>query len=90
MKTMDRRDWPQRGHDQSGAILVLLRDTTGIHFSLYRQSTLQRRIMRRLALRNIGSLEEYRAQIESAPDELRALHRDVLITVIRFPRCGIM
>ena len=67
-------------------ILELLRDATGVDFALYRETTIQRRIMRRLALRNIGSLEEYREHLTHDTAELSALHRDLLINVTRFFR----
>ena len=67
-------------------VLTLLRESTGIDFTLYREATIHRRIMRRLALRNIGSLEEYSEQVESDPRELQALHRDLLINITRFFR----
>jgi two-component system CheB/CheR fusion protein len=72
--------------DELGPILTLLRDTTGIDFALYRETTIRRRIMRRVALRSVGSLEEYREQIENDPRELSALQRDLLISVTRFFR----
>jgi two-component system, chemotaxis family, CheB/CheR fusion protein len=67
-------------------ILTVLRDATGVDFSLYRENTVHRRIVRRLALRNVSSLEEYRRLIENDPHELSALHRDLLISVTRFFR----
>ena len=43
--------------------------------------------MRRLALCNIGNLEEYReSTLSTIPLELSALHRDLLINVTRFFR----
>jgi two-component system CheB/CheR fusion protein len=72
--------------DQFVPILTLLRESTGIDFTLYREATIHRRIMRRLALLNIGSLEEYREQVENDPRELHALHRDLLINITRFFR----
>ena len=77
---------PAEAKDQFEPILTLLRDATGVDFALYRENTIRRRILRRLALRNIGSLEEYREQIENDPRELSALHRDLLISVTRFFR----
>jgi len=67
-------------------ILSLLRDATGVDFALYRENTVQRRILRRLALHDIGSLEEYRMKLETDPCELSALHRDLLINVTCFFR----
>ena len=72
--------------NQFAPILILLRDATGVDFSLYRETTVHRRIMRRLALRNCGSLEEYHKQIKTDSRELAALHRDLLIGITRFFR----
>ena len=58
----------------------------GIDFSLYREKTIKRRILRRLALRNIDSLAEYASRLENDSDELTALQRDLLICVTSFFR----
>ena len=60
-------------------ILEFLREATGIDFSHYPENMIQRRIMPRLALRNLNSLDEYRKLIENNRGELSALHRDLLI-----------
>ena len=44
---------------QFAHILDVLHEATGIDFSLYREKMIKRRILRRLALRNIHSLAEY-------------------------------
>ena len=59
---------------------------TGIDFSLYRQQTVQRRILRRLALRNIRGLEAYAAQLQQDPAERNLLQRDLLICITSFFR----
>jgi two-component system CheB/CheR fusion protein len=46
----------------------------------------RRRILRRLALHNVDSLEEYRKRLENDPRELSALQQDLLITMPRFFR----
>ena len=68
------------------SILTLLSDATGVDFALYHENTVRRRISRRLALRDIRSLEEYWEQLERDPGELSALHRDLLINVTSFFR----
>jgi two-component system CheB/CheR fusion protein len=73
-------------NEQFGPVLAFLHETTGVDFALYRQTTIRRRILRRLALLNISSLEEYRARIGNDTRELSALHRDLLINVTRFFR----
>src|ERR1700694_3528616 len=67
-------------------IVHVMHEATGIDFSLYREKTVQRRILRRLALRNITSLEEYAAQLKADAGERNALQRTVLMCVTNFSR----
>ena len=69
-----------------GPILANLHGATGIDFSLYREKMIKRRILRRLALRNIDGLAEYGKRLENDSDELMALQRDLLISVTSFFR----
>ena len=48
-----------------GRILAILHRATGIDFSLYREKMIKRRILRRLALRNIEGLAEYSRRLET-------------------------
>jgi two-component system CheB/CheR fusion protein len=68
------------------AICHVMRDATGIDFSLYRETTVQRRILRRLAIRNIANLDEYARLLAGSPEECAALKRDLLIGVTSFFR----
>src|ERR1022692_316750 len=68
------------------AILGSVHGATGVDFSLYREKTIRRRILRRLALRNIDSLAAYASRLDDDPDELTALQRDLLISVTSFFR----
>ena len=77
---------PAGDQERFGAILALLRGATGIDFSLYRETMVERRILRRLALRNIDGLAEYSKRLEHDSVELAALERDLLIAVTRFFR----
>jgi chemotaxis methyl-accepting protein methylase/signal transduction histidine kinase/chemotaxis response regulator CheB len=77
---------PAAEEERFGAIVAMLRGATGIDFSLYREAMVQRRILRRLALRNIDGLAEYSRRLENDPDELAALQRDLLIGVTSFFR----
>jgi two-component system CheB/CheR fusion protein len=74
--------------DEEGfrAILSILHRGTGIDFSLYREKMIKRRILRRLALRNIGGVAEYSERLENDSAELMALQRDLLICVTSFFR----
>jgi two-component system CheB/CheR fusion protein len=68
------------------AILHLLRDHFGIDFSLYKTSTVGRRVQRRADLMHIKSLRDYVDQLRAGSDELNALYQDLLIGVTQFFR----
>lgn len=78
--------------DESGSeedlkkIMILLRAQTGHDFSQYKPSTIQRRITRRMAVHQIGSLAGYVRYLQQTPPELEALFRDLLIGVTSFFR----
>lgn len=67
-------------------ILVLLRDRVGHDFSCYKQSTIIRRIQRRMSIQQISGLEKYLRYVRAHPDELDALFKDLLIGVTGFFR----
>ena len=69
-----------------GRILILLRNATGVDFTYYKPTTLRRRILRRMALRRINSLDQYFTQLRSNSAELNALYEDILINVTEFFR----
>ena len=68
------------------ALLRLLRDNFGIDFSLYKMTTVGRRIQRRLELLRLAGLPEYVEQLMTDPDELNKLYQDLLIGVTQFFR----
>lgn len=67
-------------------ILLLLRNHSGVDFSLYKSTTIQRRITRRLVLSKLNTLEEYAGFLRGNAKELDALYSDVLISVTSFFR----
>src|SRR5262249_26371220 len=67
-------------------ICVLLRSHTGHDFSQYKETTLVRRIERRMALQQIDRLEDYLQHLRGSPPEAEALFRDLLIGVTSFFR----
>ncbi|PXW95240.1 two-component system CheB/CheR fusion protein [Sphaerotilus hippei] len=69
-----------------GRILALLRTGTGHDFSLYKKSTVGRRIERRMAQHNIEDVEVYARFLKEHPAELKALFRELLINVTSFFR----
>lgn len=64
----------------------LLRNTCNIDFSRYKYGTVQRRLSRRMALRQVSSVADYLSLLESDPAETLALGRDLLIQVTEFFR----
>jgi two-component system, chemotaxis family, CheB/CheR fusion protein len=67
-------------------IFAILRTAKGFDFTGYKPATLNRRIMRRLALHNIETLENYLPFLQMNPTEVDALCQDLLINVTGFFR----
>jgi two-component system CheB/CheR fusion protein len=67
-------------------VLAVLRKGTGHDFSLYKRSTVVRRLHRRLRFNNVATLVEYLAVLESNVGECQALLSDLLISVSSFFR----
>ncbi|HEY4310824.1 MAG TPA: chemotaxis protein CheB [Pirellulales bacterium] len=67
-------------------IFELLRKSAGVDFSLYKRSTIKRRIHRRMGLSGAETMDGYFHQLAHDPVELEALFQDFLIRVTRFFR----
>lgn len=67
-------------------ILALLHTRTGHDFSGYKQSTVLRRVEKRLAVNQIDSLASYLRYAQSNMQEVQALFRELLIGVTGFFR----
>jgi len=67
-------------------IYQLLRRSTGVDFTNYRQTTILRRIQRRMVVHKIDQLEDYVRFMQANPAEVKALYRDMLIGVTSFFR----
>jgi two-component system CheB/CheR fusion protein len=76
------------GSKQPGleSLFGLLRAHSGHDFHVYKPATLRRRINRRMSLASLSSLDEYIARLRSDPVEVKALVRDLLISVTSFFR----
>jgi two-component system CheB/CheR fusion protein len=72
--------------DDLHRVLVVLRRTSGVDFSQYRDTTIKRRTARRMLLRGFRSPREYARLLEADTGEAEALYRDVLINVTSFFR----
>jgi two-component system, chemotaxis family, CheB/CheR fusion protein len=77
---------PQPSKDGKNKILALLLAKTGVDFAQYRQTTLLRRIQRRMVLNQTADFHAYVELLEKKSDELDALCQDVLIHVTSFFR----
>ncbi len=67
-------------------IFVLLRAQTAHDFSLYKPSTINRRIERRMAVHQIDTIDNYVKFLQQTPPEGEALFHDLLIGVTNFFR----
>lgn len=71
---------------QVQALLALLREGTGVDFSQYKKTTLERRIKRRMVLHQIEKVKDYVGYIEKNPAEIDLLYGEMLIHVTGFFR----
>jgi two-component system CheB/CheR fusion protein len=67
-------------------VIAILRSHTGHDFRHYKRATVLRRIERRLQVRGVASLPDYRAVLKADPGEGGALLNDMLIGVTNFFR----
>jgi two-component system CheB/CheR fusion protein len=72
--------------DGLSQIFRLLRAARGVDFTFYKQSTIRRRITRRMTLCKMDSFAEYAQYIKAHHEELEALYHDLLIKVTGFFR----
>src|SRR5881227_2988135 len=75
-----------RQTDDLGRIFLSLKKQMGVDFSAYKQSTLIRRVNRRMALHQIEELSHYARYLRNNKKEIEALFDDLLINVTRFFR----
>ena len=74
-------------HDQHlHQVFDLLKPVSGVDFRHYKQPTIRRRLLRRMALHRIEDVEQYLKLLQKEPQELRSLFQDLLIHVTRFFR----
>src|SRR5687768_2057400 len=69
-------------------VISLLRHKLRVDFDEYKRSTVFRRMLRRARLSDLANLGDYARLLERDPEELQALHRDLLIGVTTFFRDG--
>jgi two-component system, chemotaxis family, CheB/CheR fusion protein len=67
-------------------IIILLREHTGNDFSLYKKTTLFRRIERRKSVHQIDKIQDYVRFMQENPKEVEILYKELLIGVTSFFR----
>jgi two-component system CheB/CheR fusion protein len=67
-------------------LLSVLRSATGSDFSLYKKSTVGRRIERRMTQHDLTDIEVYTRYLKANPAEMQALLKELLINVTSFFR----
>ena len=67
-------------------LLGILRQATGVDFTHYKPTTLQRRIGRRMILRQMEKLTDYIRYLRNHPEEIEELYQDILVHVTGFFR----
>jgi two-component system CheB/CheR fusion protein len=72
--------------DDLGRIFLSLKKQTGVDFSSYKETTLLRRIQRRMAVHRIEKMSQYARFLRDNKKENEALFGDLLINVTRFFR----
>jgi len=74
--------------ENSGLVVIfhLLRRSTGVDFGHYRQTTILRRIQRRMVVHKMEKLQDYVRYLQTNPPEIIALYQDMLINVTSFFR----
>lgn len=79
---------PLKEKDQSALekVLILLRTKTGHDFSLYKKTTVYRRIERRMGIHQIDGIASYVRYLQGNSQELELLFKELLIGVTSFFR----
>ncbi|MDP4267023.1 MAG: CheR family methyltransferase [Bacteroidota bacterium] len=67
-------------------IFLIIRNQTGHDFSKYKPKTINRRILRRMAINKIDKINDYILYLKSTPLEVETLFRELLIGVTGFFR----
>ena len=67
-------------------VFSILRDVTNIDYTYYKQTTILRRIERRMVVTHCRNLREYVNYLKANPDETKILAKEVLIGVTSFFR----
>jgi two-component system, chemotaxis family, CheB/CheR fusion protein len=76
----------EEGGNDKQVIFNILKASFNVNFANYKKSTTDRRISRRMVLKNVASINKYVLYLRTHKDELQALFEDLLIGVTGFFR----
>jgi two-component system, chemotaxis family, CheB/CheR fusion protein len=85
LSKLQKLEIPKEGSDLK-KIYLMLKVAFGTDFTHYKETTMNRRITRRMAINKIADLKAYLHYLETRPVELQALFDDLLIGVTSFFR----
>jgi two-component system CheB/CheR fusion protein len=77
---------PIGGIDAEHKILSIVKNETGHDFFLYKKSTINRRIERRIAVHQLETKEQYIKFLLANPEEIHLLYHELIIEVTNFFR----
>jgi two-component system CheB/CheR fusion protein len=77
---------PAEEENTRQTIFSVLRKETGHDFSQYKPNTINRRLEKRMAVRQIETMDDYVKYLQQTPAEVKALFSDLLIGVTSFFR----
>ncbi len=82
----DQGSAASKKEDYLNNIFLMLKEHTGIDFSMYKMNTVMRRVERRMGINQVEDLETYARFLKESPQEIDTLHRELLIGVTSFFR----
>ena len=77
---------PTKSETSTRKILIMLKTAFGVDFTHYKETTIKRRIARRMVINKIENEKNYVELLHAKPNELNALFDDLLIGVTSFFR----
>lgn len=77
---------PGKHENELRRILAYMEEQRGVDFTQYKESTIHRRIIRRMVLSNCRKLSDYSTLLRGTPTEVETLYNDLLINVTSFFR----
>ena len=77
---------PEQDENSFKEILSLLHVHKGMDFTFYKQTTIRRRILRRMVLNKYKKIADYTSYLKENKTEINSLYQDILIPVTNFFR----